>query len=179
MSIVAQKKALRKSVSTVLRALSAQNIDEQSKLVTASVLALPIFQNSQRISCYLSMPSGEVDTSSIVSEILKSGKQLFVPRIDKTTAGKMDFVRVYNAADLSSSPAGLWGIKEPSHEYSGHPRANALDESLDMILMPGRTKLSSRIGPVLKSRRKVLPSTDLCQDLAMEKDTMTDISRHT
>ncbi|KAL0069262.1 hypothetical protein AAF712_003626 [Marasmius tenuissimus] len=83
------------------------------------------------------MSSGEVDTSSIVSEILKSGKQLFVPRIDKTTAGKMDFVRVYNAEDLSSSPAGLWGIKEPSPEYSGHPRANALDEGLDMILMPG------------------------------------------
>ncbi|KAJ8085043.1 hypothetical protein PM082_003821 [Marasmius tenuissimus] len=93
------------------------------------------------------MPSGEVDTSSIVSEILKSGKQLFVPRIDKKTTGKMDFVRVYNTEDLSSSPAGLWGIKEPSHKYSGRPRANALEEGLDMILLPGKTKLSNQIGP--------------------------------
>ncbi|KAL0576030.1 hypothetical protein V5O48_005937 [Marasmius crinis-equi] len=105
------------------------------------------------------MPSGELDTSDIVSEILKCGKQLFVPRIDKTTPGRMDFVRVYNAEDLGSSPAGLWGIKEPSTQFSGQPRANALDEGLDMILLPDR---------------QVWPSTDLCQGLVMAKDTTTD-----
>ncbi|KAF9269693.1 5-formyltetrahydrofolate cyclo-ligase [Marasmius fiardii PR-910] len=129
--------ALRKSVSSILRTLTASNIDEQSKLVSARVLALPSFRQCQNISCYLSMPSAELNTSSIISEILGCGKTLFVPKIDKTTPGRMDFVRVYNNEDLNSLPAGLWGIKEPTCEFLGQPRANALDEGLDMIIVPG------------------------------------------
>ncbi|KAG7095361.1 hypothetical protein E1B28_006120 [Marasmius oreades] len=135
--VVAQKEALRKSVSSVLRTLAASSIDEQSKLVSAKVLELPHFRQSQNISCYLSMPSGELDTSDIVSEILKCGKTLFVPKIDKKTPGRMDLVRVYSNDDLNSLPSGLWGIKEPTSDFSGQPRANASDEGLDMVIVPG------------------------------------------
>jgi len=35
--------------------------------------SLPIFQQAKSLSCYLSMPSGEVDTASVVFEVLESG----------------------------------------------------------------------------------------------------------
>jgi len=35
--------------------------------------SLPIFQQAKSLSCYLGMPSGEVDTASVVFEVLESG----------------------------------------------------------------------------------------------------------
>ena len=84
------------------------------------------------------MPSGELDTSSLVAEIIRSGmcsllstinglirreeKELFVPKIKSTTDGQMDFLRVHGERDLSTFPAGLWGIKEPDYAWQGSQR---------------------------------------------------------
>jgi 5-formyltetrahydrofolate cyclo-ligase len=87
------------------------------------------------------MPSGEVNTSEIVSNILRSGKPgspcqskniysvwegktLFVPKIDKSVDGKMDFLRIYGEDDVKALPAGTWGIREPSNEWQSQPRTN-------------------------------------------------------
>ncbi|KAG6808903.1 hypothetical protein H0H92_002403 [Tricholoma furcatifolium] len=153
-SLRAQKKSLRKAISATLKSLPAAAIEEQStedhkdlsslsfaaRAVTARVLSLPAFQNSQSICCYLSMPSGELDTSILVSEILRQGKTLFVPKVDPSKDGHMDFLKVYGIEDLNSFPSGLWGIKEPGYSWQGLPRTNALDataNNLDIILVPG------------------------------------------
>ena len=81
---------------------------------------------------------GEVDTSAITEAILASGnsrpfslqlvslltirgspagKNLFVPKVDVTLPGGMDFLRVHNEEDLRSLPDGVWGIKEPQFQY--------------------------------------------------------------
>lgn len=89
------------------------------------------------------MPTGEVDTSALVSEILRAGvtssgrylvislnldilegKTLFVPKIDTAGNGRMDFVKVYSEEDLHAFPSGLWGIKEPNHEWKGEQRSS-------------------------------------------------------
>ncbi|THU84250.1 nagb/rpia/CoA transferase-like protein [Dendrothele bispora CBS 962.96] len=134
-----QKKALRKAVSSVLRSLDSAYIQEQSAAVAVKVLSLPSFRQCKSVSCYLNMPTGELDTSSIVKEILSSGKTLFVPKIDVGAEGKMDFLQVYDQEDLQLLPAGMWGIREPGTEYNGVKRANALEPAseLDMILVPG------------------------------------------
>jgi len=41
--------------------------------ITARVLALTSFKNATSVSCYLSMPSGEVRTPAIVDAVLTSG----------------------------------------------------------------------------------------------------------
>ncbi|CAL1699705.1 unnamed protein product [Somion occarium] len=128
-----QKKAMRKGISSVLASLPSTDIQEQ-------LISSPLFQRSRTVSCYLSMPSGEVDTSSLVMEILRTGKTLFVPKIDVTADGRMDFLKVYNEDDLNSLPSGKWGIKEPHYRHQGGQRANVLDssaEQLDLILLPG------------------------------------------
>jgi len=134
-----QKKSLRKSLGALLNHLNSASIDEQSQTIADCVLSLPAFQRCQSISCYLSMPSGEVRTDALVKAILKSGKKLFVPKIE-TTKGTMDFLRVYSLDDLASFPSGTWGIKEPPESWQGTRRAEVLGsaaESLDMILLPG------------------------------------------
>ncbi|KAL6299223.1 hypothetical protein BKA93DRAFT_807745 [Sparassis latifolia] len=139
-AIQSQKKVLAKTMRTMLRSLSSSDIQQQSQVITERVLASPFFQTSQTISCYLSMPSGEVDTSALVSGILRAGKTLFVPKTDATQEGKMDFLRVHSEDDLRDFPPGIWGINEPGFEYFKKRRQNALDEAsdpLDLILLPG------------------------------------------
>ncbi|PFH50618.1 hypothetical protein AMATHDRAFT_40722 [Amanita thiersii Skay4041] len=155
-----QKKALRKAIGATLRALPAASIDEQSQAVAAQIVSAPWFTRSKALSCYLSMPTGELSTESLVSTILNSKKLLFVPRIESAD-GRMDFVRLYGEDDLSSLPSGLWGIKEPGRQWMGNERTNGVTnyfvlgpvmdatcEPLDLILLPGVAfdKTLSRLG---------------------------------
>ncbi|KZT71933.1 nagb/rpia/CoA transferase-like protein [Daedalea quercina L-15889] len=139
-TLQAHKKGLRKAMATRLRMLPVSDVQQQSSMIADRVLASPYFARSQCVSCYLSMPSGEVDTSSLISAILRSGKTLFVPKIGATQDGRMDFLQVYGEEDLRSFPSGTWGIKEPAHDWNGVRRRSALDDGtpdLDLILLPG------------------------------------------
>lgn len=44
-----------------------------AKMVTEAVVNSTVFQASEYISCYLSMPQGELDTAPLVSAILAAG----------------------------------------------------------------------------------------------------------
>ena len=117
--------------------------------IVRRVLSAPWFDKATTISCYLSMPAGEVDTSVIASAVLHSGtqlpsrlttappfpsfffltsqnlslgKNLFVPKVDPTLSGGMDLLKIYDDEDLRSLPSGVWGIKEPTFQYSDTPR---------------------------------------------------------
>lgn len=142
MSIVqsTNKRALRKAIATTLRELSQSDIQSQSQAITEKVLSLPAFQQCKTVSCYLSMPAAEVQTTSLILNILGDlGKSLFVPSIISNN-GYMDFVRVYTEEDYRSFPSGLWGIPEPTPEWSSEKRQSIFDadcSNLDLILVPG------------------------------------------
>lgn len=142
MSIVqsTNKRALRKAIATTLRELSQSDIQSQSQAITEKVLSLPAFQQCKTVSCYLSMPAAEVQTTSLILNILGDlGKSLFVPSIVSNN-GYMDFVRVYTEEDYRSFPSGLWGIPEPTPEWSSEKRQSIFDadcSNLDLILVPG------------------------------------------
>ncbi|KDR79967.1 hypothetical protein GALMADRAFT_242136 [Galerina marginata CBS 339.88] len=138
-AIKTQKRALRKNVGAILNQLSSTSIEDQSRAIAERVLSLPSFQRSQSVSCYLSMPSGEARTTVLVDAILRSGKILYVPKI-QSSDGTMDFLRVYSFDDLSSLPSGTWGINEPGESWEGGMRSRVLgsaSDSLDLILLPG------------------------------------------
>ncbi|KAG0706954.1 hypothetical protein DFH29DRAFT_899329 [Suillus ampliporus] len=134
------KRALRKTLTTTLRELSQSDIQWQSQAITEKVLSLPVFQRSKTVSCYLSMPAAEVQTTSLALNVLGDlRKTLFVPSITSSD-GWMDFVRVYTEEDYRSFPSGLWGIPEPTAEWSGKKRQGVFDadcSNLDLILVPG------------------------------------------
>ncbi|KAF7316119.1 5-formyltetrahydrofolate cyclo-ligase [Mycena indigotica] len=153
LALKAEKKLLRKAMASKLKNLVS--VSEQSKAVTERILRHPYFARCASIGCYLSMPSGEIDTDLLVRSILRSGssvllrvmfiltllansgKTLYVPNIDKTIEGRMELLRVYDEADLDSLPSGVWGIREPGQLRNGQPRASAEDTGLDLILVPG------------------------------------------
>lgn len=82
------KRALRKAITTTLRELSQSDIQSQcdsqilcwaidmtnmlreAQAITEKVLSLPAFQECKTVSCYLSMPAAEVQTNSLILNIL-------------------------------------------------------------------------------------------------------------
>ncbi|KAG6377348.1 5-formyltetrahydrofolate cyclo-ligase [Boletus reticuloceps] len=119
------KKALRRSMAKTLRDLTQSEVQSQSEAIVAKVVALPAFKHAKTISCYLSMPTAEVQTGALVANILAdSGKKLFVPSLT-SKEGQMDFVRLYDKEDLRTLPAGLWGIPEPTAEWKSEKRQSA------------------------------------------------------
>ncbi|KAH9954585.1 5-formyltetrahydrofolate cyclo-ligase family-domain-containing protein [Russula dissimulans] len=141
-ALTSRKRALRKSISSIIRALSHDDVRTQSGAITSRVLSADWFNNAKTVGCYLSMPSGEVDTSAIAAAILHSGKNLFVPRVDTVLPlpGGMDVFKIYDNDDLRELPSGVWGIKEPAFQYRDTPRIKATDQDsdpLDVILIPG------------------------------------------
>jgi len=91
-AVKTQKLALRKAITVSLRQLGSADVEQQCKMnsvstvhsiltsyvaeaITTQLLALPAFQTCRTISCYLSMPTAEAGTSTIVNAIFQSGPQ--------------------------------------------------------------------------------------------------------
>ncbi|KIK25989.1 hypothetical protein PISMIDRAFT_95793 [Pisolithus microcarpus 441] len=140
----ANKRALRKVIRTTLGELPAEDIQSQSRAIIAKVMALPAFQSSRTFSCYLSMPTAEVQTASLITDILTDNrKKLFVPII-VSESDHMDFVRLHDEQDYRNLPIGLWGIPQPTTQWNN-------EKHLDVILLPGRWRVAfdrslSRLG---------------------------------
>lgn len=124
-----------------------------------TLLAMPEYKAAKRISVYLSMPSGEIATSSIVHEALKEGKRVFIPYTYKVKAPKegqprsiMDMLELQSISDYESLQPDSWGIPTPSLG-SISSRANSfggmgitdgdttqeisVENGVDLIIMPG------------------------------------------
>lgn len=110
------------------------------------------FVDAKRVSIFLSMPGGEIQTDGIVKHALVSGKEVFVPYLHKNPSPSpslpvrvMDMVRLRDLADYESLKPDAWGIPsiDPAtvHERQrifGGPDAHHSESALlDLVLMPG------------------------------------------
>ena len=124
-----------------------------------TLLALPEYTAASRLSVFLSMPSREIDTSTVVEHALSSGKQLFVPHIHRqnpahpvppsspaapaasapSAPSVMDMLSLSSIEDYRCLRPDSWGIPTIPPE-SIAARRNVLgdiDGPLDLIIMPG------------------------------------------
>ncbi|CAO1616550.1 unnamed protein product [Parajaminaea phylloscopi] len=159
------KRALRKSMAQQLASLTREDIAAQSHTVSDRVTSSPTFQEAQKISIYVSMDSGEVDTDWLCRETLKQGKRLYVPLFASSAAANatatalppadspskeavafakdMRMLRINDVRDYESMKRNRWGIREPlDTTEDGVAREDALEEGtggqgLDLILAPG------------------------------------------
>ncbi|RPB03247.1 nagb/rpia/CoA transferase-like protein [Choiromyces venosus 120613-1] len=148
------KRNLRTVVKKTLSAISVESLAAQSQTCIETFLSLPEYQSSRRVSVFLSMPAKEIDTSQIVEDGLKSGKQLYVPHIhrhppsqptlpDPASASSppslMDMLSLHSLADYQSFKPDNWGIPTvPKDSISGRHNCLEHEESgLDLIVMPG------------------------------------------
>jgi 5-formyltetrahydrofolate cyclo-ligase len=117
---------------------------------------MPEYKAAGRISVYLSMPTGEINTSNIVRDALAQGKKVFIPYtytlhepIDGQPKSIMDMVELSSMQDFESLQPDKWDIPTPS-EDSIASRANCFGstgttsgriegttDGLDLIVMPG------------------------------------------
>ena len=175
-SLRAAKRELRQKIKRLLAEVTAESARTQcainqriissaccSHQIVASsavraLLALPQYKSAKRLSVYLSMPTGEVATSEIVHDALKSGKQLFIPytyqlskKIDGQPSSIMDMLEVKSIDDLRDFKADKWGIPGPvedsidgrTNSFGGTGKSEgkwahaSQRASLDLIVLPG------------------------------------------
>ncbi|KAJ5924951.1 hypothetical protein N7454_007590 [Penicillium verhagenii] len=132
------KRDLRKRMRETCQQLSVSLINQQSGVATSKFLSLPEYQNAHNIAVYLSMPTGELSTSSIVRDAFARGKNVYIPYIhtvEKTSV--MDMLALESMTEYELLQPDKWGI--PSLQPAQVPgRRNGLKENgLDLIVMPG------------------------------------------
>lgn len=136
-SIHERKKALRKSITALLKLLPGSYRAAASERIADEVLASDEYRNAQRIFLYIGMPT-EPDTAVIIKAALSDGKDVYVPKcITKT---EMIAVRIRSTADLVP---GAYGIPEPVDcSETVEP------DAIDLILVPcvSASKDGKRLG---------------------------------
>lgn len=119
--------------------------------------SLPEYMEARRVGIYLSMPTAEISTRTIVLHALQEKKEVFVPFIYKFMISNptglksaMDMVSLQSPEDYESLQPDPWGIPTPSKETMkgrnyvlgekeiGHCNVDdTRKEDLEVIIMPG------------------------------------------
>ncbi|KAK3687354.1 hypothetical protein B0T22DRAFT_478682 [Podospora appendiculata] len=151
-SLYVAKQQLRSAMKNKLGAISQESILSQSSVVCNTLKTFKPYVEAKRVSVFLSMPTGEIQTDAIVRHALESGKEVFVPYLHRNPLASsdlpvrvMDMVRLNTMRDYEALEPDRWGIPsvDPSTVHDrqrifGGPDAHHSDKALlDLILMPG------------------------------------------
>lgn len=132
-------------------------ITAASSPISFQVLLHPRYQQSKRVSIYLSTPK-EINTEPILEDLFRTGKAVYIPRFDSKNH-VMDMLRLKDMDDFRGLPSTTWNIKQPK-----------LDEERENVLDTG--KLS---GAALGSHGRFFSSLITC----VQSSLTTIIIRHT
>ena len=106
------KTEVKRQLRLEYRAKRAQIPEEEKRAsdfkITREFLNTDVYLKAQEILCYVSTKD-EIDTSGIISDALKNGKKVFVPKCTEQK-GVMLFYRISSFDDLK---VGSYGIFEP------------------------------------------------------------------
>lgn len=130
----AAKQSLRKDIKRRMAALSEQEKQRQSLVVSQKLLTHPKYLSSQRIAVFLSMDD-EVCTEIIIRDIFKAKKSCFIPRYQRHSS-YMDMLRLSSEQDIHTLPLTSWNIRQPADDDQHQEEAFSTG-GLDLILMPG------------------------------------------
>lgn len=150
----AEKKLLRQQIKDKLAHLQEEDVVRESQAAQTAIKATKQYQQAQRISIYLSMPTGELQTDGLIRDALGSGKKLFVPFLHKAEVKQrrmMDMLRLTSLEEYVALERDAWGIPTlPARDIA--LRENSLggtglscvggatstaDAGLDLIILPG------------------------------------------
>ncbi|KAL6559436.1 5-formyltetrahydrofolate cyclo-ligase, mitochondrial [Orobanche gracilis] len=145
-TIFKQKKALRSQVKKELKSMDPILRSHEDDVIQRIILEAPWFRSCRRLCAYISCGAlREVDTSKIISEILKNTgqddishlrKKLYVPRVED----KNSFMRMMNISILDDLIANSMDILEPApYDAEGNEREDVMfaSEPVDLFLLPG------------------------------------------
>lgn len=122
------KQACRRHLRQVLRGLSPQSSEAQSRAIREHLKSLPEILAARTIMLYAALP-GEPDLDDLLAPWALSGKTPVFPRIEGPPPGRIVAVRVRSEADLVP---GYRGIREPGPDCPPIELAR-----IDLVLVPG------------------------------------------
>ncbi len=129
MTIVQDKAKLRQTVLAELKRQPPKSKLRKNKLVLEKLKRTPEFRKSMALMFYVAM-SGEVDTKPLLLEVLREGREVAVPYVDRETNSLIS-VQIHNPEqDLHP---GTYGILEPRSDLVCPFDINRLD----LVLVPG------------------------------------------
>ncbi len=135
------KQSLRKSVLTLRDGLPLDVKSRLDSAILARILELPDYRESRTLLGYMNFGS-EFSCDSWADQVLKDGKRLALPRVNRHTST----LDLYFVEDLENQlEPGLWGIREPVVERC--ERLKAINE-VEFALLPGIafTRKGARLG---------------------------------
>ncbi|XP_070686783.1 5-formyltetrahydrofolate cyclo-ligase [Pempheris klunzingeri] len=142
----AAKQALRREIKRRVAALSDEEKQRQSLIVSQQLFRHPKYASCKRIAVFLSMDD-EVRTVEIIKDVFKSGKSCFIPRYESRSSSHMDMLKLNSLQDMETLPLTSWNIRQPAEDDDSREEALAAG-GLDLILMPGLgfDRLGNRLG---------------------------------
>ncbi len=124
------KQSIRQRILSEREQLSAGLRAQFSTAIVRRIVQMPEYQKARMVLGYMNF-GAEFESELWVRQALADGKQLLLPKVNRTT----NALDVYRVADLQNDLApGLWNIHEPLPE-----RCTKMDalEQVDFILLPG------------------------------------------
>lgn len=145
-TIFKQKKILRSKVRKDLKSMDPTLRSQEDDAIQSIILEAPWFKSCKGLCAYISCSAlREVDTSKVLSEILKNtdqdnhsqvSKKLYVPRVED----KNSHMRMLNISSMNDLISNSMDILEPAPvdaEGNEHQDVMFADEPVDLFLLPG------------------------------------------
>jgi len=126
-TVISEKERLRGRMRSWRRQIDSSWRDLTSATIISLLEALPIFQRAQIIQTYVALRH-EVDTHELIRRLLRAGKQVAAPKVERGKELQQYFVK-----DFSELKPGAFGILEPPAD----PSRLAPPEQFDLVLVPG------------------------------------------
>ncbi|XP_078113710.1 5-formyltetrahydrofolate cyclo-ligase [Sander vitreus] len=136
-AVRAAKQALRKEIKRRVAALSDEEKQRQSLVLSRQLFRHPKYVSCKRIAVFLSM-GDEVRTEEIIKDVFKCGKSCFIPRYESSSSSSnhMDMLKLNSLQDMETLPLTSWNIQQPAEDDNSREEALSAG-GLDLILMPG------------------------------------------
>lgn len=137
---VGDKSEIRNTIIAQRDAVSASERRVLAERITTRLLALDVYRKARYVMSYMSF-GGEFDTARFIGDILASGKQLILPKVERASRS----LKLYSVRDPERElVAGVWGIREPHPDLC--PAVPAA--SIQFALVPGVafTRRCERLG---------------------------------
>ncbi|ODQ47312.1 hypothetical protein PICMEDRAFT_111098 [Pichia membranifaciens NRRL Y-2026] len=149
MSLQSLKNKTRKEVAARLRALDVAQVTAQSAATAAALARFPPFQSARSVGVYMHLPENELHTDAILDSCFRTGKTVFLPRIEQLHVfdeqpafpgqkSCLHFLSVQSRAEADAlPPRGKYQIREPDYAPDRSNDLLAGSDPLDLLLLPG------------------------------------------
>ena len=140
LNITEQKRQIRQEMRKILKTQDKLIKKKADEKIFRNLCKNTCVQQSDLILCYYAMPE-EPATQEFISEMLRQGKKIALPKCDMSYKGNMMFYEIKNLFS-EEIQSGAFGIPEPVNNYPIELTSNSI------ILVPALafTRQGKRLG---------------------------------